>query len=258
MLDGSRTGSENRESMVRHYVDVDPHDKVAASKSVFYGLVLKELGARVTRRPKRLMDVGCGYGHFIEQAAADGWRVLGVEIVPAGVLSARQRVPAGDVFAGDLRQARLESGCVDAITLWDVLDQVEDPAAELEECHRILASGGTIAIRVRNVASQLWIHRCYCRLEWRWRMLGIKPAAVFHRYSFSRHAVEQLLREKGFVDISTRNSPLTRGDPYRHSALRGIAGMGKRVFGFVAEVVYRLSSGQRVIGPSFLVWARKP
>ena len=258
MLDLARTGSESTELLIRHYIGVDPHEEVAASKAAFFRLALKELNVQVTQRPRRLMDVGCSYGYFLEMAAAAEWGVLGVEIVPEAVRIARKRVPAGQVFEGDLRQARLDKGCLEAVTLWDVLDQVEDPAAELKESHRILAPGGTISIRVRNAASQLWIHRCYCRIEWLWRMLGLKPPSTFHRYSFSREAIERLLAETGFVHISARNSPLTQGDPYRHAPIRRIAGTGKRVVGALAEVLYRLTGGRRLIAPSLLVWAQKP
>jgi ubiquinone/menaquinone biosynthesis C-methylase UbiE len=258
MVDLSRFGSKSAERMVRHYTQVDPHEEVGASKSGFYRKALEELDVRVHRRPRRLLDLGCGHGHFLEMAAAFRWKVLGVDIVPEAVCAARKRVPDGNVFQGDLRQAGLESDSLEAITLWDALDQVEDPAAELEECFRILCPGGTIAIRVRNGASQLWIYRFFRRSIWLWRMAGVKTPYTFHRYSFTQRAIEQLLVAKGFVGISIRNSPLTQGDPYRYMASRVTLGMVKRFIGVLAEIVDRLSRGRCLIAPSLLVWARKP
>jgi SAM-dependent methyltransferase len=258
ILDLARRGRERTNLLIKHYNDVDPHFEVASSKTAFFQQVLRDLDVRVAHRPRRLVDVGCGHGYFLGMASDAGWGVLGVDILPAAVRTARKRIPGQVVIEGDLRQAQLKSSSLQAVTLWDVLDQLEDPAAELEECLRILAPGGSIAIRVRNAAAQLWIHRCCGRIQPLWRMLGLKPLSTFHRYGFSRFSLERLLEVIGFVDISARNSPLTKGDPYQHTPLRGFMNLGKPVVWAVAQCAYRLTRGRRVIGPSLLVWARKP
>lgn len=146
----------------------------------------------------------------------------------------------------------------DARSFADVLDQLEDPAAELEECCRILVPGGTIAIRVRNAVSQLWIYRFFRRIEWLWRLAGIKAPYTFHRYNFSRSAIERLLASKGFVNISVCNSPLTIGDPYQYTSIGAAVRLGKFLAAALSDVAYRLTQGRRVLSPSLLVWARKP
>lgn len=231
MVDLSRLKPEDRGRMIWHYTLVDPHEEVAASKSGFYREQLQELAAHLPGRFGRLLDLGCGHGHFIEMAANAGWTVWGVDIVPEAVCAARKRVPAATVLEGDLRQAHLESGSLDAITLWDALDQFQDPAAEIEECRRILRRDGRIGIRVRNAASQLALYRLFQRSEWLWRKAEIKPPYAFHLFSFTRRSLHRLLSKMGFVDISIRNSPFTRGDPYGHSPLRGILETGKHFFG---------------------------
>jgi SAM-dependent methyltransferase len=251
-------GSADMERMVQHYRSVDPHERIAASKSGFYYQTLHYLDSKVVRHPRRLLDVGCGFGYFLEKAEAFRWEMLGVEIVPEAVLSAKGRVPAAQVFCGNLRDAKLPAACLDAVTMWDVLCHVEDPAAELEECNRILAPGGIIGIRVRNMASQLWLCRCFSRLFRLLRKLGIKPLHVFHRYNFTPRAIEQLLKRKGFVNISVCNSPLTVGDPYEHTSIGPAVRAGKPLVAALSDLAYRLTGGRRVIGPSLLVWARRP
>ena len=250
--------SVDTERMVQHYRTVDPHERVAASKSGFYHQVLHYLDSKVVCHPRRLLDVGCGFGYFLEKAEAFHWEPLGVEIVPEAVLSVKSRVPAAQVFGGDLRDARVPAASIDAVTMWDVLCEVEDPAAELEECHRILAPGGIIGIRVRNVAIQLWLCRCFSMLFRLWRKLGIKPLHVFHRYNFTRRAIEQILVRQGFVNISIHNSPLTTGDPYEYFSIGAAVGFSKSMAAALVELVYRLTHGRSVIGPSLLVWAQKP
>jgi SAM-dependent methyltransferase len=248
----------DREKMVQHYSSVDPHEKIAVSKADFYYRALQYLDPRVAHYPRRLLDVGCGFGYFLEQAAAFRWETLGVEIVPAAVLSAKRRLPGADVFCGTLRDATLPEASLDAVTLWDVLSHVEDPAVELAECHRILAAGGIIGIRVRNVTNQLWLCRFFYRVAWLWQRLGIKPLHVFHRYNFTCKALEKLLLRQGFVNIVIQNSPSTTGDPYQYFSIGAVVGFGKILTHALSGWVYRLTHGQWVIGPSLLVWAQKP
>jgi SAM-dependent methyltransferase len=251
-------GLAEMQSLLRHYRSVDPHASVAASKSNFFDQALHYLDSKVVRHPRRVLDVGCGFGYFLEKAEACRWETLGVEIVPEAIIAARRRAPTAAVFPGDLIAAKLPAASLDAVTLWDVLCHVEDPAAEIAECHRLLAPGGVIGIRIRNVASQLWLYRCFSSLTGLWRTLEIKPLHVFHRYNFTRRAIEQLLAHQGFVNLVVQNSPLTTGDPYQYSSIGQVAGLGKSLAAAVSELVYRLSHGRFIIGPSLLVWAQKP
>lgn len=244
--------------MDHHFRAVDPHGAVAASKAGFYAQALESINSSIDRRERTLLDVGCGCGYFLECAAVGGWRTTGVDIVPEMISAARKRVPAAALFIGDLRAAQLTAGSVDAITMWDVLDMVPDPAAELAECLRLLAPGGVIGIRVHNVDSQLWLYGCYSGILWLWRGLGIKPLFTFHRYSFGAKSIERLLSRGGFTRISICNSPLTLGDPYSYSRLEGLSGVAKRLIQFAADLVFRWSGGRKLWGPSLLIWARKP
>ncbi|RPJ76190.1 MAG: class I SAM-dependent methyltransferase [Desulfobacteraceae bacterium] len=252
------TGAADKENMLRHYRAVDPHEQVALSKAAFFQEALRCLDSKVARTPRRLVDIGCGFGYFLEKAQAAGWEAAGVDIVPEAVLRAKSRLPAVEVFLGDLRGARFPSESVDAATLWDVLCHVEDPPAELKECHRILSPGGFVGIRLRNVETQLWLSHWYSRLSCILRRLGVKPLHVFHRYNFSRTAIERLLAGNGFVDITVCNSPLTSGDPYACTPIGASLKIAKLLGGAMVEAVYRLTCGRMLIGPSLLVWARKP
>ena len=252
------TGAADRENMLRHYCAVDPHEQVAVSKTAFFQEALRHLDSKVARTPRRLVDIGCGFGYFLEKAQAAGWEAGGVDIVPEAIRSAKDRLPDAEVFLGNLREAQLPSNSADAVTLWDVLCHVDDPAAELKECHRILSPGGIVGIRLRNVETQLWLGRWYSRLSFILRRFGVKPLHVFHRFNFSRKAIERLLAASGFVDITVCNSPLTSGDPYACTPIGASVRIGKFLAGALAEAAYRSTRGRMVIGPSLLAWARKP
>jgi len=107
----------------------------------------------VAGQPRRLLDVGCASGLFLEAMQHyPGWQVEGVELneTAARTTAARLGVP---VFAGPLEHARYPGASFDAVTLWDVLEHLHDPLASLRELRRITRPGGVIFVRVPNAAS---------------------------------------------------------------------------------------------------------
>jgi 2-polyprenyl-3-methyl-5-hydroxy-6-metoxy-1,4-benzoquinol methylase len=104
-------------------------------------------------QPRRLLDVGCASGIFLEAMQEyPGWQVEGVEpnAAAARATSARLNIP---VFEGFFEDARYPDASFDAITLWDVLEHLHDPVASLRELHRILRPNGVLFMRVPNGAS---------------------------------------------------------------------------------------------------------
>jgi SAM-dependent methyltransferase len=104
-------------------------------------------------RSRRLLDIGCASGLFLEAMQnQQGWVVEGVEpdVASARGVAERLGIP---VFAGPFEHANYPTGHFDAITLWDVLEHVHDPMASLHEIRRMLRPGGVLFIRVPNAAS---------------------------------------------------------------------------------------------------------
>lgn len=147
-----------------HYERVDPHKNVAEAKQTFFSRALRQMGAS-TGKDKSILDVGCGYGYFLELAHRNGWRVRGVEIAEDAVRQSRRKLGEKNIFQGSLEQAGYETDFFDAVTLWDMLVFVEDPAIELGECLRILKKGGKIGVRVRNVSFQKMLYRILPSLQ---------------------------------------------------------------------------------------------
>ncbi len=102
-------------------------------------------------RRGRLLDYGCGTGHFLAAARAAGWAVAGVEPNAAARAEASRRVgqPVGE--EGSL--AALEPGSFDAITLWHVLEHVHALNETLAQLVRLLRPDGVLLIAVPNADS---------------------------------------------------------------------------------------------------------
>ena len=112
----------------------------------------------------RLLDVGCAYGFFLEEAKGF-YDVCGIEIAEEAAAACRAR--GLRVLTGVAEEAHLtELGAMDVIVLLDVIEHLPDPTATLELCTRHLNPGGIIVITTGDFAS------LYARLAGpHWRLM---------------------------------------------------------------------------------------
>jgi 2-polyprenyl-3-methyl-5-hydroxy-6-metoxy-1,4-benzoquinol methylase len=161
MFSSYRTDKNVRDTVLSYYQNHDPHEKIATAKQAFFKSALNYLNSEIKTHKKSILDVGCGFGYFLEFTSRDDWSVFGVEIVDTAAQSAKKRVGEKNIFHGSLKDAQYSDECFDAITLWDVLVMVDSPFEELQECYRILKRRGKIGIRVRNVLFQKMTYTIY-------------------------------------------------------------------------------------------------
>ena len=242
------------------YYESEPGVVWEGGRKAVFARFLRIVEALVPGRG-RILDVGCGNGAFLSLAAgrsvpaARGWSVTGVDVSRSAVRDARSR--GLDVIESDLAGAGLPSDAFDAVTAWNVLDQVSEPAAELDAVVRVLKPGGIVALRVSNVVFQAAVHRAALALCGG-RCSSCDPA-VFHNVAFSSRTVRLFLRRAGFEDVRVSNSPLSEDVPGACRLLgRHGARMVRVLVSLAASVVSGLTFGALLVGPSLLVIARKP
>jgi len=94
-----------------------------------------------------------------------------------------------DVRLGTLRQLSLDAGSFDVVTMWDVIEHVVDPLAELQEVWRILRPQGVLSIITPDSGS--WMARL---LGKRWEEFR---RVREHIYFFSRRTMREMLQKAG-------------------------------------------------------------
>lgn len=99
--------------------------------------------------PGTILDVGCGTGRFLELAQEKGWRTLGLELSEGIAENTAQRL-GSQVYVGSILDVALPDHYVDAVTLFDVIEHLEDPVRALQVCHRALKPGGAIVLTTPN------------------------------------------------------------------------------------------------------------
>ncbi len=136
---------------------------------------------------RRWLDVGCATGDFVACAASVVDEVSGIELSAFAAKKARARDL--DVTTGDFLQAEVTRAAFDVVSMWDYIEHVSDPAANIEKAFEVLHPGGYLAITTGDVDSLV------ARLMGRFWHLMIPPR---HLYFFSPVTMRRLLTTAGF------------------------------------------------------------
>lgn len=216
---------------------------IDAARRPLFDVLLARLGPP---RGGVLVDVGAGSGYFVERSRAAGWRAIGIEYgrpLAAIGLDLERRVVVGD--AGHIP---VRSGAATAVTMWDVLDQLDAPRAALAECARVLRSGGTLWVRVRHGT----VHQFMRSQRWIPDRLSVLPSNLY-----SPRSLRAALSAAGFDRIRVMPSPTSAGDPYASMKRRGWMRLVKRLWSGIARMVASLTAGTVIVSPSITVIARR-
>ena len=118
-------------------------------------LRLEYLGRATEIKDARILDVGCGGGILAEALARAGGRVLGIDLAPAALTTARlHALEAGvvleyrEIAAEELAAERAAS--FDVVTCMEMLEHVPDPVSVLGALAALVRPGGDVFVSTIN------------------------------------------------------------------------------------------------------------
>ena len=134
------------------------------------------------------MDVGAGDGAFLQAAVDEGWRQW--DWSPPLNETAKTKEGFGSLPAQWMIWEFAER--YDVITLWDVIEHVDDPRGLIEKCVSLLNIGGYLVLETGNYQSA---ERIVSELDW-WAY------QADHRWFFAPKILHSLMEAAGLVDIT--------------------------------------------------------
>lgn len=215
-----------------HYGE-DKMEEAFQAQRAYYRDKARALARWLSGAQPRVVEVGSWVGDFLAAGLERGWDMLGVD--PGKEVGAFCRARGFPVHSGQLAEAPLDAGSVDAVTIWNTFDQLPDPRPTLAAAQRLLRPGGVLVVRVPNGACVRWLARWHHRLPPRlsdalhaamaWNNLLAFP----YLYGYSVTTLDRLLRDYG----------LARGAVQPH-VLPRLAGAADRVWAAVEEQAFKL------------------
>jgi len=190
-----------------------------------------------------VLDIGCGYGHFIEIMKNSGWTELGIDPSSRTIDHARKK--GLNVIETTFDETSFPDCSFNVVTMFYVLEHLLNPVSSLKQAFRILKPRGVIVIRVPHT-TPIVSFLSFFNIK---NNLYDPP---FHLYDFSPDTVKQLLSISGFW-----LSKIMPGEPtLPPSFLRRALSVS---FTYIAKLMYHISAGIFLLpGVSKTIVAVKP
>lgn len=196
---------------------------------------------------RSLLDVGAYIGVFVEMAAAAGWQATGVE--PSAWAAAEAQRRGLHVIHGTQYAPQLAGAAFDVITMWDVIEHVDDPSAEMCQAYRLLKPGGWLVVHTMDIDS---LTARLLGARWPWYM-------DMHIHYFSQRTMRAMLEKNGFQVIwsGVQGRYLTLG-----YLVTRVTAFNRPLGRLMEQLVQQFDLGKLAIpinfGDLFTVYARRP
>ena len=150
--------------------------------------------ARYFPKNGKLLDVGANCGAFLKVASEAGYAAQGVEPSRWCTDYAREKL-GQNVTNGTISDLSPSEEGFDIVTMFDVLEHLNDPIKELNAINHRMRKGGILALSTLDIDSML---PKVLGERWPWLM-------DMHIYYFDPGIIEQMLKKTGFKVVYSCN-----------------------------------------------------
>jgi 2-polyprenyl-3-methyl-5-hydroxy-6-metoxy-1,4-benzoquinol methylase len=146
-----------------------------------------------------ILDVGCGIGQFLRIAKNDGWECQGLDVSAEAVNYVKEFLGI-DAVCKDLKANGFSRNQFDAVTMWDVIEHLQDPVGDIKIISSILKKDGILAIKTPNEAGlfkaigKLIYRASFGKINFHLKYLYYSP----HYHYFYPRTISKILEDNGF------------------------------------------------------------
>ena len=148
----------------------------------------------------KLLDLGCGEGHFLKHASLQGWDVSGIDLKAENTEFAKKVLQIKNVHCAPLGEVLLPEKTFNVVTLYDLIEHLSNPFSELKKINKLLQPRGLVVISTPNVKNSIFMKE-------RWTGYIVKG----HIYFFSKKTLTQMLQRAGFKVIFSKTENAKKG-----------------------------------------------
>jgi 2-polyprenyl-3-methyl-5-hydroxy-6-metoxy-1,4-benzoquinol methylase len=141
----------------------------------------------------KILDVGCGGGHFLATAKEQGWEVHGTEFSQKAVeLCQEQGI---NVKEGVLDIKNYDTEQFDVITSFEVIEHINNPLEEITKFYKLLRPGGLLYVTTPNfnALNRYQLKADYDMIQYPDHLSYYTPTTIqtlFQHIGFKRHVVQ--------------------------------------------------------------------
>lgn len=207
------------------------------------------LGLFPEKNSINLIDVGCGFGFFVQHASRAGIDAVGLDTSEIVINFGRTQLGLNNLFCSSLANHASTKKTYKVVTAFNLLEHVN--VGIVKDMYRLVEPGGYVLIRIPNAAFHRALHWALCLfgLERKFphSVLGYVPPS--HLYGFSKKNLNILLSNEGFTQIEICPSPLGVFSNLLNYRI---------LVSLTSRFVYLMSGKKFAISPTIYVLAKKP
>jgi len=174
---------------------IDRLGNIIVALSDYQKIQLINKSIQKTKKKIQLLDVGSGFGRFLKKLDADQFDAFGLEIDKDLITESRDQ--GLSIFDGDFFNIDFGKKKFDCITLWHVIEHIDNPKALLEKINKLLSKEGIVVFSTPNTDSigfqkgkEYWFH-----LD-----------APRHQILYNRQSLTSLAEKFGFEVLEIKNN----------------------------------------------------
>lgn len=135
----------------------------------------------------RLLEIGCGNGFFLEEAAKQGYKVYGVEPGKQSVEKAKPDIKK-NIIVDIFKPGQFKKNFFDVVCCLQTFDHIPNPNELLAECYKLLKKGGLVLFFNHDIGA------------WQNRLLGVKSPIIDieHTYLFDKKTMRRIFTKHHF------------------------------------------------------------
>ena len=147
------------------------------------------------RKTNNIIDVGCGDGYFLAEAAKRGWKVFGTEFTEEAIRVCEMKNIS--MKMGSIKAEMYPADFFDIITSFEVIEHINNPIEETHIYKTILRPGGIVYLTTPNFNS---VSRLV--LGAKWNVIEYPE----HLCYYTRGTLKKLFSRIGFASREARTT----------------------------------------------------
>lgn len=143
----------------------------------------------------RLLEIGCGNGFFLEEAAEQDYEVFGIEPGKASVDKAKPEIKK-NIIVDIFKPGQFKKNFFDVICCFQTFDHVPNPNDMLSECYKILKKDGLMLFFNHNAGA------------WQNKLMGEKSPIIDieHTYLYDKKTIHKIFEKHRFKVLEVKSA----------------------------------------------------
>lgn len=152
------------------------------------------------RKHNRILDIGCGDGHFLETAKGMNWQVFGTEYTDEALAVCTQK--GIEMQQGKLDIAHYAPDFFDVVTSFEVIEHINNPREDTQVVRHLLRTNGLFYVTTPNFNA---LSRLL--LRGKWNVIEYPE----HLCYYTPKTLQFLLKQYDFKEINTQTTGIGIG-----------------------------------------------